>query len=303
MRTSNPSNVLILRVFVSSLMLATAAEAQVVRSAVGADAASIQAAVDAFRADLGINNGLGPCTGACVPGVGRREINWDGVPDAFASGGANPFPGNFFNLAAGNAAGRVRGAQLTTAGTFEVSADSDSDGDGNPGPVATLFGNHTTDNSDDFAAFSTERIFGLVGTNVVDVTFDVPGQPGVASSVRGFGAVFTDVEVAGGTKIDYFDGASNLLFSQNAPAFIFTGTDSFKTFSFLGVSFANPDVARVRITNGGDDLNLQMFGLDDAVAMDDFIYGEPRLVPEPGSLWQGLALVGLLAGRLGRRFR
>lgn len=285
----------VLCALISAIALVATGQAQTIRSAVGADAASIQSAVDAFRADLGVLNANGPCAVTCVPGVGRREINWDAVPDAFSSGGANPFPGNFFNLASGNPAGRVRGALFTTAGGFEVSADSDSDGDGNPGPVATLFGNHSPDNAADFEAFSAERIFGLVGGNVLDVTFDVPGSPGVAARVRGFGAVFTDVELAGASKIEYFDGANNLLTSQNVLPFVFTGADSFKSFSFLGVSFANPDVARVRITNGGYDVALQVFGADDAVAMDDFIYGEPILVPEPMALGGfALACLGIL---------
>ena len=58
-----------------------ATAAPVSRSAVGANAAAIQAAVDQFRADLGTLN-------ANVVGSlpsGRREINWDGVPDEFAA--------------------------------------------------------------------------------------------------------------------------------------------------------------------------------------------------------------------------
>jgi hypothetical protein len=260
----------------------------------GANAAAIQATVDAFRADLGVNNGLGPCAGSCAPGVGRREINWDAVPDAFSSGGANPFPGNFFNLADGNPVGRVRGAQFSTSGTFEVSADTDSDGDGNPGPTAILFGNHLPENADDFAAFSAERIFGLVGTNEMDVTFAVPGSPATPALVRGFGAVFTDVELANAVRLDFFDANDALLHSAAAPAFPFTDPDSFKSFSFVGVTFANAEVSRVHIVNGGFDLNLQQFGLQDATAMDDFIYGEPAPVPLPAGLWLlGTALFGL----------
>jgi hypothetical protein len=250
------------------------------------DAAAIQATVDAFRTDLGVNNGLGPCAGSCVPGVGRREINWDAVPDSFSSGGTNPFPGNFFNLATGNPAGRIRGASFSTPGAFEVSADADSDNDGNPGPVLNLFGNHHPDNQMDFEAFSAERIFGLVGTNQMDVMFDVPGQPGTAATVHGFGVVFTDVELDGSTQLDFYDVNNNLLHSQSVPRFVTTMPDSGKSFSFLGVSYSTSVIARVHITNGGYDLPLTLFGLDDTVAMDDFIYGEPAVIPEPtGLLW------------------
>ncbi len=261
-----------------------AAAALIVFSASGANAASTQATVDSFRTALGVNSGLGPCTGACVPGVGRREINWDGVPDSFSSGGANPFPGDFFNQPDGSPAGRVRGAQFATGGAFEVSADSDSDGDGNPGPVATLFGNHSPDNAADFAAFSAERIFGLVGTNQMDVLFSVPGSPATSATVRGFGAVFTDVEVQGSTRLEFFDVNGLLLHAASVAPFVSGESESFKSLSFLGVTFDTASVFRVHITNGGFDLNLQQFGADDATAMDDFIYGEPTAVPEPGSM-------------------
>jgi hypothetical protein len=278
-----------------------AGQAMTVRSAAGANAAAIQATVDQFRADLGVNNGLGPCAGGCVPGTGRREINWDAVPDSFSSGGANPFPGDFFNLPGGSPAGRVRGAQFGTTGSFEVSADSDSDGDGNPGPVATLFGNHTPDNADDFAAFSAERIFGLVGANEMDVTFDIPGSPGMHATVRGFGAIFTDVELAGSTRLDFYDRDNVLILSQNVPPFeVPGGGESFDSFSFLGVMFDDPVIARVRIVNGGFDLDLVPFGANDATAMDDFIYGEPVVVPVPPALLLlGSGLLGLSVRRRG----
>jgi hypothetical protein len=283
--------VLVCALAVCSALAASSHAVGTVFSGAGATAGDIQSVVDAFRADLGANNGVGPCGGGCLPGVGRREINWDAVPDAFSSGGANPFPGNFFNLATGNPAGRIRGAEFSTIGSFEVSVDSDSDGDGNPGPVATLFGNHHSDNADDFAAFSAERIFGLVGTNQLDVRFSVPGSPGVSAFTRGFGVVFTDVESAVSTKLEFFDAQDNLLYASFAPAFPNAGGETFKSFSFLGVTFDSPSVARVRVTSGGRDLDLAGFGEADAVAMDDFIYGEPAPVPEPGTL--ALAAIGL----------
>src|SRR5947199_9183356 len=56
----------------------------------GATPADIQTAVDAFRNFLGDNNGVG----GTFP-TGRREINWDGAPDAFSA--PNLLPANFFN--------------------------------------------------------------------------------------------------------------------------------------------------------------------------------------------------------------
>src|SRR4029079_18700969 len=59
----------------------TAQAVPILFSAGGADAASIQATVDAFRTALGP---LNPNVAMSFP-AGRREINWDGVPDMFSS--------------------------------------------------------------------------------------------------------------------------------------------------------------------------------------------------------------------------
>ena len=68
-----------------------AVAAPVVFEASGASPSDILATVNAFRTFLGANNGVG----GSFPD-GRREINWDGVPDAFAA--PNSFPANFFNF-------------------------------------------------------------------------------------------------------------------------------------------------------------------------------------------------------------
>src|SRR5207245_2200820 len=83
----------------------------VVRSATGAAPASIQAAVDQFRTDLGgANNGVGGTFA-----TGRREINWDGVPDAQSA--PNNLPANVFNSTS------PRGVAFSTPRTtFHVSA-------------------------------------------------------------------------------------------------------------------------------------------------------------------------------------
>ncbi len=81
---------------------------QVVREASGPTAASIQATVDQFRADLGPNNGI---VAGSQPG-GRREINWDGG-GAGAAATIDPSPLTRF---------AARGATFITAGFgFETS--------------------------------------------------------------------------------------------------------------------------------------------------------------------------------------
>ena len=283
--------------------VALPAGATSVFSSVGADAAAVQGSVDAFRAALGANNGLGACaTANCLAGLGRREINWDAVPDNAST--PNAFSGGFFNQASG-AAPRIRGARFTTTGSFAVSADSDSDTDGNPGPLATEFGNLDARSAEQFAAFSAQRIFGLLGTNTMDVLFDVAGSPGTAATVRGFGVVFTDVELANLTKLDFFDAHDNLLRTEFAQAFPFpVNGDSFGSFSFVGVVFDAPLVARVHITSGDFDVAFVPVpggAASDIVAMDDFIYGEPTVVPlPPSALLLGASLLSLALARRAR---
>src|SRR5947209_16922503 len=83
------------RYFVSALAIVFLA-ANVFGSATarsGAGLAAATAARDQFRADIGGGTVAG--ANGSFGGV-RREINWDGVPDAFAS--ANACPPNFFNV-------------------------------------------------------------------------------------------------------------------------------------------------------------------------------------------------------------
>ena len=65
-------------------------------------AGDIRPAVQRFRALLGPDNGGGPGGRA----GGRREINWDGVPDELAS--PNRYPSDFFNARDGAARARRR---------------------------------------------------------------------------------------------------------------------------------------------------------------------------------------------------
>ncbi len=245
----------------------------IIYSAAGANAAAIQATVDSFRADLGT---LNPNTPGSV-GTGRREINWDGVPDSFAS--PNALPGNFFNV------NSARGVVFSTPGTgFQVSANS--------GVVPIEFGNIDPNYPAFFATFSAQRLFTPIGSNILDVTFFIPGSTDAALT-RGFGAVFSDVDLASTTSIEYFDAANASLgsfYTPNAP-----GNE---TLAFLGVTFDDPVISRVRITNGNQILAAGNTG-NDLVVMDDFIYGEPvaRAVPEPMSTLVGLllAILPLLA--------
>ncbi|HET6576290.1 MAG TPA: VCBS repeat-containing protein, partial [Fimbriiglobus sp.] len=245
----------VVRVEVLEDRLAPSAVATTREAAGGA--ADVLVARDQFRADLG--GGLVAGANGSFGGV-RREINWDGTPDAKSA--PNPLPGDFFNTAS------PRGVVFQTSGTsFQVSATLASG-------VPVRFGNINPTYPAEFAAFSPQRLFAPVGGNVTDVLFFVPGT-GTAAVVTGFGAVFTDVDLPDTTRLEFFDIRGRKIAEDFAPAAGGSGT-----FSFLGVTFTEACVARVRITTGNAGLAP---GINDAVpldgpdlvVMDDFLYGEP----------------------------
>lgn len=239
--------------------------AGVERQGSGANAAAIQAIVDLFRADLGgVNNGVG---GSFTSG--RREINWDGVPDAFSA--PNPLPANFFNV--NSPRGVVftsipdGGNGQTALTNFFVSANAASG-------TAVRFGNINATYSTIFQTFSTERLFTPDRTKLTEITFFIPGT-NIPATVSGFGAVFCDVDNGGGP-----DGTIITAFKTDGTSFTFVPSAFNNGLSFAGVSFnAGERISRVIISSGNiqlDAANTDGTGGVDVVAMDDFIYGEPR---------------------------
>src|SRR5712691_9799403 len=259
----------------ASLMLvlnvATAAAAPITVSGSGSSPAGIQALVDAYRADLG--GGPPNANVAGSFGSGRREINWDGVPDALSA--PSLLPANFFNV------NSPRGVVFTTAGTgFQVSATAASG-------TAIQFDNINATYSSLFQPFSPQRLFTALGSNSLDVTFFVPGTTTPALT-RGFGSVFTDVDLANTTSLQFFDASNTSLGTFFVPA----GTVASESLSFLGVDFGSNIVSRVRITSGNAALGPNEAGLD-LVVMDDFLFGEP-VAAVPGASTLMLLFGGLL---------
>ena len=253
--------------------LATANAVPVVTAVGGANAAAISLTVDAYRASLGV---LNPNVAGSF-GSGRREINWDGVPDALAA--PNNLPANFFNV------NSPRGAVFSTPGSgFQVSANAAA------GPVE--FGNLNASYPSLFGTFSSQRLFTALGSTITDVIFFVPGSA-TPATVSGFGAVFTDVDLPQVSSLQFFDQNDALLGVFFVPAIV--GNE---TLSFIGVMFTTERIGRVRITSGNQILGGAETG--DLVVMDDFIYGEPVAVPEPATLallLAGLGVVGFAARR------
>ena len=154
-----------------------------------------------------------------------------------------------------------------------------------PGGLAGQFNNATYGTI--FQAFSLRRLFSAIDSNVTDVDFFVPGGGGIAATVSGFGAVFTDVDQPDGsgpgqkqgnreasTLIEYFGTDGSLLFSSFIPASPGDGS-----VSFFGVVFDDARIARVRITSGNVAPGPNDDGNKDIVMMDDFLYGEPHSSP------------------------
>jgi hypothetical protein len=271
-----PALASVLTAFVASLATPLAMALPVVFESAGADPAAIVATRDAFRAAIG---------GGTVAGANgsfgglRREINWDGVPGSFSD--PNALPADFFNV------NSARGVVFSTPGSgFMVSANAG-------GATPVLFGFGT-----DFQAFSAQKLFTAVNSNITDVNFFLAGTATEATT-SAFGLVFTDVEVVGVTKVQFFDADDHLIFSRDA---LVAGNQGL---SFLGVTFDTAAIGRVRITSGANTIvSNGVLGnpVDDVVVMDDFLYAEPTIsaaVPEPETYaLMGIGLVALaLAGR------
>jgi hypothetical protein len=251
----------------------------IIFQAAGPIADSIQSTVDAFRAALGDpNNGNNPPP---LDRSGRREINWDGGNPPVDTTTAPVTPFNVFL--------NTRGGQFTTPGVGLSQAPPSG---GPQGGLEVLFNNPTYGTT--FSAFSPLRLFTPVDSNITEALFFVPGanpnlQPGTnpaePATVRGFGAVFTDVDEPNGigrggrrgnprgasTSMEYFDVDGRLIFSSFVPA-----SPGNASLSFFGIVFDDARIARVRITTGDVAPGPDDDEKRDIVMMDDFIYGEPQ---------------------------
>lgn len=211
----------------------------------------ITAKVTDFRNLLGASNG----TTAGEQAGGRREVNWDGAA-ANPFNNRNDFPANFFNTTV------KAGAVYTTAGT---GFRNDS----------TFFAEVNPTYAAQFNFFSANKIFAPIGSNQLDQLFQVAGQP-TPALVRGFGIVFSDVDVADKTTVEFFAQDGSSLGTYASPV-----RSDASGLSFVGVAYENAIIARVRITLGTGALgagvnDITAGGTADLVVLDNVIYGEPK---------------------------
>ena len=196
-----------------------------------------------------------------TPGAtaGRREINWDGVPDNMIG---VAFPNDFFNPVNANApVERQKGlVYASNVGEFQVSKNNFSTM--NPASIG------------EFAAYSGTKTFANVTANAWPVNFQVAGQT-TAAYTKGFGVVLSDVDLPNSTSLEFFDGAKSL------GKFYAPPHDLSSSFSFLGVYFpGNEHVTKVVVKHDGiladGQRDISAGGQHDLVIFDNFIYGEPQ---------------------------
>lgn len=212
----------------------------------------ITAKVNEFRQVLGSQ--LNSTPGAVG---GRREVNWDGVPADLLN---KPLPGNFFNTIGTNVPPTRQRGLVYSSGVdnFQVSNDG--------------FKGVNSETADAFAPFSGSHTFANVNTNLWKVEFQVPGEA-TPATVRGFGLVFSDVDVANSTFVEFFNG------TESIGKFFAPVHDASSNFSFLGVHFKNQEVTHLMVGHNGTlaegGADISDGGKKDFVVFDDFLFDEP----------------------------
>lgn len=234
----------------------------VVVVATGANAAAIQAKVDEFRNKLGKNNGVG---GTFIDG--RREVNWDGVPAT----ALDPFPGDFFVVRS------ARGIEFKTPGTrMKVSGDPDTPSFEFADVTALLPSNNKPWGPIEFSTFSPSKMFATIDSTITEIEFYVPSDPKQHATIKAFGAVFADVDLANTTSMTFYDIANQAIFTYAVPV----AAAKSEGLSFVGVVLPeNQRAARIKIVAGSHPVNtLFMDPPPDGVGIDDVIFSEPLAI-------------------------
>jgi hypothetical protein len=256
----------------------------------GAGANATTAFDDMKSAIGGVNNGVTPGS----QGSGFRTINWDGVK----LDGTDINPNTQVidpNKTVAISVDRFLGNGALFADPYAVSGDG--------------FSSVNPDTAGEFPSFSPNNTFAMFDFDpnsfqdrFIEQSFTIPGSTSKAGT-RGFGAIFSDVELAGSSSIEYFNGSTSL------GKFDVTPSASGEP-QFLGVLFDDPIVTGVTLTLGNNALfnfdgnQINSFGAEDLAngidlaVTDDFVFAEPEAinngkVPEPGMMF-GLLFLGQL---------
>jgi hypothetical protein len=142
-----------------------------------------------------------------------------------------------------------------------------------PSHTAVRFGHINPGYSRIFKTFSEERVFSPVGSNIVDLTFFVPGTK-IPAVTRGFGAVYTDVD-QDHTAFEYFDRMASRWAASRSQS----PTTGCRSSAWCSIGRSSPACA--------SSMELRALGPDDrpgsdVSVMDDYIYGEPQASASPG---------------------
>jgi hypothetical protein len=222
---------------------------ETVKFAVYQSSGDISAVLNQFRNVLGNLN--------TTPGAlsGRREINWDGVPDSLLN---KALPKNFFNQVGDNVPASLQRGLAYDEGEFQVSA--------------TKFSHVNNDAASQFSSFSGNKIFANLNNDLWPIGFEIAGQA-TPAAVKAFGMVFSDVDLDNSTSLEFFEGNVSL------GKFFVPAHDANSNFSFLGVYFHNRNVTRILVQHQGrladGQKDISQGGSKDLVVMDDLIYSEP----------------------------
>lgn len=189
--------------------------------------------------------------------VGRRQINWDGVPDAFSNN--NHFPEDFFN------SNSPRGVVYDAEGGTGLRVSSNHFSDLNP------------TYQKDLIPFSEPRMFATVGSREFEQKFFIPGTH-TPAVVQSFGAVVVDVDKANLSRLQAFDKTGKLIANIAVP--VRRNPDEY---SLVGVTFTAPVIAKVKLILGDTPPkkgvnDISSGGTKDVVALDDFLYSEPQRI-------------------------
>jgi hypothetical protein len=224
----------------------------------------------------GINNG----TTVGSQGSGFRTINWDAVK----LDGTDIDPDTEVIDSGKTVAIEVDRFQANGALFADPYAVS---GDG--------YSSVNPDTAGEFPSFSPNNTFAMFDFDpnsfedrFIEQSFTIPGSNSKAGT-RGFGAIFTDVELAGSSSIEYFSGTKSL------GKFDVTPSASGEP-QFLGVLFDEAIVTDVTLTIGSKSLfnfdgnQINSFGAEDLAngidlaVTDDFVFAEPEAIDNNGKV-------------------